>query len=76
MEKAAMRKATVGDYGVIANFSCGGMSYERAYNQMKRFADKVMPKLKENPAVAHAPGGLIRKVWQSLPHPPMYQSPL
>ena len=42
-----MRKATVGDYDIIANFSYGGMSYERVFDQMKRFADKVMPRLKE-----------------------------
>jgi len=36
----------VGDYEMIANFSQGGMSYERAYAQMERFANKVMPKLK------------------------------
>jgi alkanesulfonate monooxygenase SsuD/methylene tetrahydromethanopterin reductase-like flavin-dependent oxidoreductase (luciferase family) len=46
LEKDAMRKEAVGDYEIIANFSYGGMSYERAYAQMKRFADKVMPKLK------------------------------
>jgi alkanesulfonate monooxygenase SsuD/methylene tetrahydromethanopterin reductase-like flavin-dependent oxidoreductase (luciferase family) len=47
-EKDMMRKQTVGDYDIIANFSYGGMSYERVYAQMKRFADKVMPRLKEN----------------------------
>ena len=46
VEKDAMRKETVGDYEIIANFSYGGMSYDRVYDQMKRFADKVMPKLK------------------------------
>ena len=46
VEKDRMRKETVGDYEIIANFSYGGMSYERVYDQMKRFADKVMPKLK------------------------------
>lgn len=50
MEKDAMRKASVGDYDIIANFSYGGMSHELAYEQMKRFADKVMPKLKESNA--------------------------
>ena len=50
IEKDAMRKATVGDYDIIANFSYGGMTHERAYEQMKRFADKVMPKLKETVA--------------------------
>lgn len=46
IEKHRMRMATVGDYEIIANFSYGGMSYERVYDQMKRFADKVMPVLK------------------------------
>jgi alkanesulfonate monooxygenase SsuD/methylene tetrahydromethanopterin reductase-like flavin-dependent oxidoreductase (luciferase family) len=46
IEKDAMRKATVGEYEIIANFSYGGMSYEDAYAQMRRFADKVMPTLK------------------------------
>ncbi len=50
IEKDAMRKATVGDYDIIANFSYGGMAYERAYEQMKRFADKVMPALKAQTA--------------------------
>jgi alkanesulfonate monooxygenase SsuD/methylene tetrahydromethanopterin reductase-like flavin-dependent oxidoreductase (luciferase family) len=47
LEKDAMRKAEVGDYDIIANFSYGGMTYEQAYDQMKRFADKVMPGLKQ-----------------------------
>lgn len=45
-EKHRMRKESVGDYEIIANFSYGGMSYDRVYDQMKRFADKVMPILK------------------------------
>ena len=53
LEKDRMRKTTVGDYDVIANFSYGGMSYDRAYQQMKLFADKVMPEMKANePAAA------------------------
>ena len=55
MEKDAMRKATVGDYDIIANFSYGGMPYERAYAQMKRFADKVMPQLKARTAPEPVP---------------------
>lgn len=50
IEKDRMRKSTVGDYDIIANFSYGGMSYERVYDQMKRFADKVMPVLKAHSA--------------------------
>jgi alkanesulfonate monooxygenase SsuD/methylene tetrahydromethanopterin reductase-like flavin-dependent oxidoreductase (luciferase family) len=45
-EKHLERKRMVGDYEVIANFSFGGMPYEDVYEQMKLFADKVMPKLK------------------------------
>jgi hypothetical protein len=52
LEKDALRKEAVGDYEIIANFSYGGMPYERVYAQMKRFAEKVMPKLKENAKVA------------------------
>jgi alkanesulfonate monooxygenase SsuD/methylene tetrahydromethanopterin reductase-like flavin-dependent oxidoreductase (luciferase family) len=50
IEKDKMRKATVGDYDIIANFSYGGMPYERVYKQMRMFADKVMPHLKANVA--------------------------
>jgi alkanesulfonate monooxygenase SsuD/methylene tetrahydromethanopterin reductase-like flavin-dependent oxidoreductase (luciferase family) len=49
-EKHQMRKQMVGDYDIIANFSYGGMSYERAYAQMKRFAEEVMPRLKADAA--------------------------
>ena len=45
-EKHLARKAMVGDYEIIANFSFGGMPYELVYEQMKLFADKVMPRLK------------------------------
>jgi len=51
LEKHATRKAMVGDYEIIANFSYGGMAYEDVYKQMKLFADKVMPKLKASEAV-------------------------
>ncbi|GGN57111.1 flavin-dependent oxidoreductase [Novosphingobium indicum] len=50
-EKHLQRKAMVGDYEIIANFSFGGMPYEDVYEQMKTFADKVMPKLKEEEPV-------------------------
>ncbi len=40
------RKALVGDYDILANFSYGGMPFEIVYEQMKRFADEVLPKLK------------------------------
>ena len=45
-EKHLERKRMVGDYEIIANFSFGGMPYEMVYEQMKVFADKVMPRLK------------------------------
>jgi hypothetical protein len=45
-EKHLTRKAMVGDYEIIANFSYGGMPYDLVYKQMKTFAEKVMPKLK------------------------------
>lgn len=52
-EKHLERKSMVGDYEIIANFSFGGMPYEDVYEQMKLFADKVMPKLKaEEPVMA------------------------
>jgi alkanesulfonate monooxygenase SsuD/methylene tetrahydromethanopterin reductase-like flavin-dependent oxidoreductase (luciferase family) len=47
-EKHLMRKSMVGDYEIIANFSYGGMPYDRVYAQMKLFADKVMPRLKQD----------------------------
>ena len=40
------RKAMVGDYEMLANFSFGGLPYELVYEQAKLFADKVMPHLK------------------------------
>jgi alkanesulfonate monooxygenase SsuD/methylene tetrahydromethanopterin reductase-like flavin-dependent oxidoreductase (luciferase family) len=40
------RKALVGDYDIVANFSYGGMPFEIVYDQMKRFADKILPRLK------------------------------
>ncbi len=45
-QKHLMRQDMVGDYEIIANFSYGGMSYDRVYEHMKLFADKVMPRLK------------------------------
>jgi len=45
-EKHLIRKEMVGDYEIIANFSYGGMPYEDVYEQMKLFADKIMPRLK------------------------------
>lgn len=40
------RKEMVGDYDMLANFSFGGMPYDQIYGQMKRFADRVMPKIR------------------------------
>jgi alkanesulfonate monooxygenase SsuD/methylene tetrahydromethanopterin reductase-like flavin-dependent oxidoreductase (luciferase family) len=45
-EQHLARKAMVGDYEIVANFSYGGMPFEIVYDQMKRFANKVLPKLK------------------------------
>jgi hypothetical protein len=36
----------VGDYEIVANFSYGGMPYEIVYDQMRRFANKLLPRLK------------------------------
>jgi alkanesulfonate monooxygenase SsuD/methylene tetrahydromethanopterin reductase-like flavin-dependent oxidoreductase (luciferase family) len=41
-----LRKSMVGDYQILANFSFGGMPYELVYEQLKLFADKVLPALK------------------------------
>jgi hypothetical protein len=40
------RTRPVGDYEMPANFSWGGMPYELVYEQLKLFADKVLPDLK------------------------------
>jgi alkanesulfonate monooxygenase SsuD/methylene tetrahydromethanopterin reductase-like flavin-dependent oxidoreductase (luciferase family) len=45
-EQHLERKAMVGDYDIVANFSYGGMPYALVYDQMKRFADKLLPQLK------------------------------
>ena len=36
----------VGEYDIVANFSYGGMPFEIVYDQMRRFADKLIPRLK------------------------------
>ncbi len=41
-----MRKEMVGDYEMLANFSFGGLPYEMVYEQLKLFADKVLPHIK------------------------------
>jgi alkanesulfonate monooxygenase SsuD/methylene tetrahydromethanopterin reductase-like flavin-dependent oxidoreductase (luciferase family) len=46
VEHHLIRKELVGDYSMLANFSFGGLPYELVYEQAKRFADKVLPKLK------------------------------
>ncbi len=45
-EQHLYRKEMVGEYHIVANFSFGGMPYDDVYDQMKRFSDKIMPKLK------------------------------
>lgn len=52
VEKHFARAEMVGDYWIIANFSFGGMPYEDVYRQMRTFAEKVMPRLKEGARVA------------------------
>ncbi|KUI34839.1 methylene-tetrahydromethanopterin reductase [Mycobacterium sp. IS-1590] len=46
VEHHRVRKEMVGDYEMLANFSWGGMPYELVYEQLKLFADKVLPDLK------------------------------
>ena len=75
VEHHLIRKEMVGDYEILANFSFGGLPYELVYEQMKLFADKVMPQLKDvardgrqrgltsNPANRHpADAGRLRHV--------------
>lgn len=45
-EQHLYRREMVGDYNIVANFSFGGMPYEDVYDQAKRFADKILPRLK------------------------------
>ena len=46
IEHHKLRASMVGDYEMLCNFSYGGLPYELVYDQLKRFADKVMPHLK------------------------------
>jgi alkanesulfonate monooxygenase SsuD/methylene tetrahydromethanopterin reductase-like flavin-dependent oxidoreductase (luciferase family) len=46
LEHHYARTELVGQYDMLANFSFGGMPYDLVYEQAKRFADKLMPKLK------------------------------
>jgi alkanesulfonate monooxygenase SsuD/methylene tetrahydromethanopterin reductase-like flavin-dependent oxidoreductase (luciferase family) len=46
VEHHHIRREMVGDYEMLANFSYGGLPYELVYEQLKLFADKVMPDLK------------------------------
>ena len=46
IEHHNIRKEMVGDYEMLANFSFGGLPYEMVYEQMKLFADKVLPHIK------------------------------
>jgi alkanesulfonate monooxygenase SsuD/methylene tetrahydromethanopterin reductase-like flavin-dependent oxidoreductase (luciferase family) len=45
-EKHLYRRKMVGDYNIVANFSFGGMPYDVVYDQARRFAEKILPKLK------------------------------
>ncbi len=46
VEQHLARRELLGDYDVIINFSFGGLPYDMVYDQAKRFADKVLPRLK------------------------------
>jgi len=46
VEHHRIRKEMVGDYEMLANFSFGGLPYELVYEQLRLFADKVLPALK------------------------------
>jgi alkanesulfonate monooxygenase SsuD/methylene tetrahydromethanopterin reductase-like flavin-dependent oxidoreductase (luciferase family) len=45
-EQHLARREMVGDYDILANFSYGGMPFEIVYDQMRRFANKLLPRLK------------------------------
>lgn len=46
VEQHHARRELIGDYDAIVNFSFGGMPHDQAYDQAKRYADKVLPHLK------------------------------
>jgi alkanesulfonate monooxygenase SsuD/methylene tetrahydromethanopterin reductase-like flavin-dependent oxidoreductase (luciferase family) len=46
VEHHLQRQEMVGDYSMLANFSFGGLPYELVYEQLRLFADKVLPRLK------------------------------
>ncbi len=46
LEHHQARKELVGEYQSLANFSFGGLPHELVHEQLKLFADKVLPKLK------------------------------
>jgi hypothetical protein len=46
VEHHRVRHSMVGDYEMLANFSFGGLPYEAVYEQLKLFADKVLPHIK------------------------------
>lgn len=54
-ERHLRRVELVGDYDITLNVSYGGMPFEDSWDQMKRFADKLMPRLKETAAARPAP---------------------
>lgn len=45
-EKHLARKEIVGDYDITLNVSYGGMPFEDSWEQIRLFADKVLPRLK------------------------------
>lgn len=46
VEHHKVRASMVGDYEMLANFSFGGLPYDAVYEQLKLFADKVLPGIK------------------------------
>ena len=54
IEHHLLRASMVGDYEMLCNFSFGGLPYDLVYEQLKLFADKVLPKLKEHPTSVQA----------------------
>ena len=46
IEHHKLRHSMVGDYEMLCNFSFGGLPYDVVYQQLKLYADKVLPHIK------------------------------
>ena len=46
IEHHKLRQSMVGDYEMLCNFSFGGLPYDVVYQQLKLYADKVLPHIK------------------------------